>query len=124
MATCFTKSFYKIREVAEIIGVPQSTLRYWEKEFHELNPRRSSHNQRYYKPEDLEMLQIIHYLLHIKGLKVDAAREYLKHNKKNVSRNLKVLAKLENAREDLRVLLNSLNLRGEKLGLDLTEEKS
>ena len=122
MDTRFTKTYYKISEASEIIGVPQSTLRYWESEFKELKPRRSAHNQRYYTSSDLELLNIIHFLLYIKGLKVDAAKEYLKHNRKNVSKNLKIINKLENAREDLQVLLNSLNLRGEKLGIE--EESS
>ena len=114
MDTRFTKRYYKIREASEIIGVPQSTLRYWEKEFAELAPRRSAHNQRTYSPEDLEYLQIIHYLLYTKGLKVEAAREYLKHNKKNVSTKLKVISKLEQVRSELEILLQSLNLRAQK----------
>ena len=118
MDTRYTKSYYKIREVAEIIGVPQSTLRYWEKEFPELKPGRSAHNQRYYTSSDLEVLNIIYYLLYTRGLKVEAAKEYLKHNRKNVSKALKIIAKLESAREDLQVLLNSLNLRGAKLGIE------
>ena len=107
----YTKSYYKIREVAEIIGVPQSTLRYWESEFPDLTPRRSAHNQRHYTPADLEKLEIIKYLLHTKGLKVEAAKEYLKHNKKNVTRTIKVLEKLEDAKSELEALLHALNLR-------------
>lgn len=113
--TRITKRNYKIREVAEIIGVPQSTLRYWEQEFPELSPRRSAHNQRYYSPSDMELLQIIHYLLHEKGLKIDAAKEYLKHNKKNISSKFQIISKLESVRNDLEVLLKSLNLRSQKL---------
>ena len=115
MDTRFTKSNYKIKEAAEIIGVPQTTLRYWEMEFNELEPRRSKHNQRYYSPADMELLQIIHFLLHTKGLKVEAAKEYLKHNRKNVSKKLKVIEKLESAKQDLERLLHSLNLREQKL---------
>lgn len=115
MDSRLTKNHYKMREASEIIGVPQSTLRYWEKEFSILKPRRSASNQRYYSPSDLELLQIIHYLLHTKGMKVEAAREYLKHNKKNISKKLKVIDKLQEVREDLEILLHSLNLREQKL---------
>ena len=118
MDTRLTKNYYKIKEAAEIIGVPQTTLRYWEKEFPGVNPRRSAGNQRYYSPADLETLQIISYLLHIKGMKIEAVKEQLRHNRKNISRRLKVVEKLKEAREDLEVLLDSLNLRGQKLGLD------
>ena len=115
MDTRLTKSYYKMREASEIIGVPQSTLRYWEKEFSELKPRRSASNQRTYSPSDLEILQIIHYLLHIKGLKIEAAKEQLKVNRKNISKKLNILEKLNSVREDLELLLHSLNLREQKL---------
>ena len=110
-----TKKYFNIGEVAEILGEPQSTLRYWEKEFSQLKPRRSAGNRRYYTPEDLEILQIIKFLLHVKGLKIENVKEQLKHNKKNISRKLKVIEKLKEVREDLEVLLSSLNLREQKL---------
>ena len=110
-----TKSYYKMREAADIIGVNQTTLRYWEKEFADLKPRRSAGNQRYYSPSDLELLQIIHYLLHIKGLKIEAAKEQISHNRKNISQKLKVIEKLKEVKEDLETLLHSLNLREQKL---------
>lgn len=113
MNTRITKRYYKIREVAEIIGVPQSTLRFWENEFPELNPRRSAHNQRTYTPEDIELLQIIHFLLYTKGYKMEAAKEYLLHNKKNVSKKIKIIEKLESAKAELELLLHSLNLRNQ-----------
>ena len=110
-----TKNYYKMREASEIIGVPQSTLRYWEKEFTELKPRRNSTNQRSYSPSDLEILQIIHYLLHIKGMKIEAAREQIRHNKKNISKKINVIEKLKEVRKELEVMLHSLNLREQKL---------
>ena len=115
MDTRLTKRYYKIREAEEIIGVPQSTLRYWEKEFPDLKPRRSASNQRFYSPQDLELLEIIHYLLYIKGMKIDAAKEQIRINKKNVSKKVNVIEKLKEVREDLEVLLKALNLREQNL---------
>lgn len=113
-----TKRYYKIKEAAEIVGVPQPTLRYWEKEFPEIQPRRSETNRRCYTPSDLETIRIIHYLLHVKGMKIEKAKEQLKHNRKNISQKLDVIRELKEVREDLEVLLHSLSLRGQKLGLD------
>lgn len=118
MDSRFTKSFYKISEAAEIIGVPQSTLRFWEKEFPEIHPRRSASNQRYYNPDDLELLQIISFLLRVKGMKIDVAKEQIRHNRKNISKKLEVIEKLKSVREDLEVLLHSLNLRGRKIDIE------
>lgn len=115
MESRYTKNHYKMREVVDLMGVPATTIRFWEKEFKELNPKRTLHNQRTYSPGDLEILEIIKYLLVTKGLKLEAAKEYLSHNKKNLSRKLEVIAKLENVREELEVLLHSMNLRGQKM---------
>lgn len=117
MDSRFTKCFYKISEASEIIGVPQTTLRFWEKEFPEIKPRRSASNQRYYNPNDLELLQIINYLLRVKGMKIEMAREEIRHNRKNISKKVEVMKKLKSVRADLEILLNSLNLRGRKEGL-------
>ena len=95
----------------DIIGVPASTLRFWEKEFPGLSPNRTAHNQRSYSAADVELLQIIHYLLHVKGLKLEAAKEYLRHNKKNVSKQIKVIEKLEAAKTELEILLEALDKR-------------
>ncbi|MCH5227933.1 MAG: MerR family transcriptional regulator [Muribaculaceae bacterium] len=115
MDTHLTKRIYRIREAAEIIGVPQSTLRFWEKEFPDLQPKRTASNQRHYSPQDMELLQIIQFLLHTKGLKLEAAKEYLKHNKKNVSKKLKVIEKLERVKSELEIFLEALNLRNQKI---------
>lgn len=116
MDTRLTKNYYKMREASDIIGVPQSTLRYWEKEFPELVPRRSASNQRYYSPSDLELLQVIHFLVHIKGMKIDAAKEHVKHNRKNISKKLDAIEKLMYVRQELEILLHCLNIREQKMG--------
>ncbi len=105
------KDYYKIKDVAELIGVPQSTLRYWEKEFPECSPRRSASNIRYYTPADIETLRIIHFLLKVRGLKLDAAREQLRVNRHNVSRRMEVIDRLGQVREELVNLRKALNIR-------------
>ena len=112
--TDLTKSYYKIKDVAELIGVPQSTLRYWESEFPEIRPRRSSHNQRYYSPETISTIRIVYFLLKTKGMKIDAARQQLKKNKKNISRKIEIVDKLNEVRKELETLLESLSIRAIK----------
>lgn len=105
------KQYYKIKEVAEILDVPQSTLRFWEKEFPMIKPIRSSHNIRYYRPQDIELLRIIHYLIKDKGLKIEAAREQLRSNKHNVSRRVEIIDRLKSVRSELANLLVALGGR-------------
>ena len=84
------KQYYKIRDVAEMLGVPASTLRYWEKEFPQCAPRRSAGNVRYYKPSDIEQLRV---------------------NSGNVSRQQAVIERLQSVRDRLEELRKALNIR-------------
>ena len=80
------KKYYKIRDVAEMIGVPCSTLRFWEKEFSDLRPKRNDGGTRFYTPRDVEIVRMIHYLVKEKGLKIDAARDQLHRNRSGVEK--------------------------------------
>lgn len=107
-----TKQYYKIKEVSELVGVPQSTLRFWEKEFpNHIKPMRSSHNLRYYRPQDIETVRLIHYLIKEKGLKIDAARTYLHNNPKNISNQPRILDTLQEVRDELNGLLRAMGGR-------------
>lgn len=105
------KQFYKIRDVSELLGVPPSTLRYWESEFPEIMPKRSRSNQRYYRPDDIRLLRMIHYLVKVKGLRIEAAKEELRSNRKNVSRRLEIIDLLTETKESLNEILGALNKR-------------
>lgn len=107
----FGKLYYKISDVSELLGVPASTLRYWEQEFPEIHPKRSASNQRYYRPEDLRVLQMINYLVKTKGLRIEAARQELAVNRENISRRLDVIGILTDTREDLKRMLAALTKR-------------
>lgn len=110
--TEFSKSFYKIKDVAEFVGVPQTTLRFWEKKFPgELTPVRNTGNIRYYTPEMIENARMIKYLLHTRGMKIEVAAEEMRRNKKNVSKRMKILSQLTEVRGELKQLLDSLSKR-------------
>lgn len=105
------KKYYKIRDVSVLLDVAPSTLRYWESEFPEIQPRRSNSNQRYYRPEDIKVLRMIHYLVKVKGLRIEAAKEELSKNRTNVSRRLEVIELLTDTRDELQEILSALNKR-------------
>ncbi len=105
------KKYYKIKDVSELLGVTASTLRYWEQEFPECSPRRSATNIRYYKASDIETLKIIHYLLKVKGLKIEAAKEQLRANRTNMSNRVKIIDTLKDTRDKLEEILHALNKR-------------
>ena len=110
-ASDLTKKYYKIKDAAELIGVPQATLRYWEGEFPEIKPYRSATNIRYYTPDDIETLRLIYYLLKIRGLKLDAAKEQLRLNRTNISKRMDIIEKLNDVRDELEMMLKALEKR-------------
>lgn len=108
----YTKSYYKIREVSEFVGVPQSTLRYWEKEFAaHVKPMRNASNIRYYTPDDIENLHIIKYLIHTQGMRVEAAKAQLAKNKRNLTNRIRALRELTDLRDELKLMLDALKKR-------------
>lgn len=109
------KKYYKIKDVSEMLDIPTSTIRFWEKEFEELTPRRSKTNIRYYTPADVETLRLINYLTRIRGLRLEAAREQLATNAANVSKRVELISRLKEVREELEALKAALvKRRGEQ----------
>lgn len=77
------KLYFKIGEVAKIIGVESYVLRYWETEFPQLKPIKSAANQRLYKRQDVELIVKIRELLYKHKYTIDGARKKIKDNKKD-----------------------------------------
>ncbi len=103
------KKYYKIREVAEILNIPASTLRFWENQFTIIKPKRNEHGTRFYTPSDIETIKMVHFLVKEKGLKLDAAQEQIRHNHSGVSRKHKAIERLKSIRGELQNMLNALN---------------
>lgn len=79
------KLYFKIGEVAQMMGVPPYVLRFWETEFPEIAPTKSRSKQRLYKREDVEKISQIKDMLHKQGFTIKGAKqrlEELKHPKK------------------------------------------
>ncbi len=67
------RAFRTISEAAEIIGVPQHVLRFWETRFPQLQPLKRGGNRRYYRPADMALLETIRSMLHDQGLTIRGA---------------------------------------------------
>ena len=105
-----SKKFYKIGDVAEILNVPTSTLRFWEKEFTVIKPKRNTKNIRVYTVKEIETIKMIYYLVKEKGLKLDAAQAMIKRNRDGVSKQWEVVDRLKQVKEQLIQLDNALGL--------------
>jgi DNA-binding transcriptional MerR regulator len=76
------KLYYTIGEVSEMFNVNTSLVRFWEKEFDVLKPKKNKKGNRLFTPEDLENFRIIHNLVKEQGLTLEGAKKYLKENRK------------------------------------------
>ena len=103
------KKFYKISYVAAILGIPATTLRYWEKEFTIIKPRRNAKNIRFYTPADIETIRKVYYLVKEKGLKLDAAQEQIRRNRANVDKRFEVIERLKGIKQELLELDEALS---------------
>lgn len=109
MVDSLDKKYYKIREVAEILNIPASTLRFWESQFTIIKPKRNQHGIRFYTPADIETIRMVYYLVKEKGLKLDAAQEQIRHNHSGVSRKHKAVERLKEVRARLQSMLDALH---------------
>ncbi len=71
------KMFYTIKEISKLLDENESTLRFWEGEFKELRPRRSSGGKRLYSEDDIKLLKKIKYLLRERKVSIEGAREHM-----------------------------------------------
>lgn len=104
-----SKRYYKISEVADITDVVQSTLRFWETQFPILAPKRNDRGTRFYTPDDIEAVRMIKYLVHDKGLKIEAAKEELRINRSGVTRKAEALRRLTDVRDKLQSMIDTLH---------------
>lgn len=103
------KKYYKISEVATLLNIPASTLRFWEKSFTVIKPKRNSHGTRFYTPADIDKIAMIHYLVKERGLKLDAAQEQIRSNPQGIERRHQTVARLKQMRATLQGMLDALH---------------
>ena len=102
------KIYYSIGEIAKAFDVNPSLLRFWEKEFKEIHPKKKRGRARKYTPEDVANIQIIYHLLKEKGLTIEGAKKQLKLKNIYEDGNLVIIQKLEQLKSDLEHLKKNL----------------
>ena len=95
------KLYFSISEVAQMFDVNESTLRFWEKEFDIINPRKTSKGTRFYKQEDIDAVRLIYHLVKERGMTLAGARQKLKDNKETTIRQEEIVNRLKQIKEEL-----------------------
>ena len=104
------KLYYSISEVAKMFDVNESLLRYWEKEFPMISPKKTGGNVRQYRKEDIENIRLVYHLVKEKGLTLSGARQRLRQNKEGTMQTAaNVVERLKRIREELVSMRNELD---------------
>ena len=103
------KRYYSIGEVAELLSIKPSVIRYWEKEFPQLSMRKTKGGNRRFTPQDIEVLRIVHRLLHTQGFTLKGAKKLLQQEAAAQREHQKHLETLRSTLDLLRELRNALN---------------
>ena len=92
------KRYYGIGEVAKAFDVNTSLIRFWEKEFDILKPKKNAKGNRKFTPEDIKNLKFIFHLVKERGFTLDGAKKRLKENKEGKTDNLSIIRHLKEIR--------------------------
>ena len=95
------KLFYPIGEVAQMFNVSVSSIRYWEKEFDILKPKKNKKGNRMFTKKDVENLRIIYHLTKERGFTLEGAKRKLRENKTDTIDNIEIISHLKNIRKFL-----------------------
>ena len=95
------KLYYSIGEVAKAFDVNTSLIRFWEKEFDELQPKKNAKGNRKFTPADIKNLELIYHLVKERGFTLEGAKIHLKENKRQTIDNFEIIRKLESIKAEL-----------------------
>ncbi len=95
------KLYYSIGEVAKAFDVNASLIRFWDKEFEILKPKKNAKGNRMFTPDDVKNLQLIYHLVKERGFTLEGAKTHLKEGKKKSLDTFEIIAKLETIKQQL-----------------------
>lgn len=95
------KRYYGIGEVAKAFKVNTSLIRFWEKEFDILKPKKNSKGNRKFTPEDITNLKFIYHLVKERGFTLEGAKTHLKEEKQKALSQFEIIVKLQNIKAQL-----------------------
>ena len=104
----FEKKYYSIGEVARLLNVNTSLIRFWEKEFEQITPKKKKSGIRKFTKPDIEVLQLIYSLLKEKKMTIDGAKRHLKQSKNNDKVLISIRNRMEKVKSELVFLRDNM----------------
>ena len=102
------KVYYSIGEVADLFNVNRSLIRFWEKEFSIIRPKKNKKGNRFFTKKDIENFKIIFHLVKERGYTLTGAKKKLRENKHDTIRNIEIVNELKKIRDQLVALREEL----------------
>ncbi len=103
------KLYYSISEVAQMFNVTETLLRFWEKEFPNISPRKAGRGIRQYSKEDIEEVRLVHHLVKERGMTLQGARDAMRRDKGSTNKQIEVIERLKSIRDELQAINRELN---------------
>jgi DNA-binding transcriptional MerR regulator len=95
------KRYYSMGEIATAFDVNQSLIRFWDKEFDILKPKKNAKGNRMFTPEDVKNLQLIYHLVKERGFTLEGAKVHLKEGQQKTLDKFEIIRKLESIKTQL-----------------------
>lgn len=102
------KLYYSIGEVADMFKVNTSLIRYWEKEFDIIKPKKNKKGNRFFTQADIENFHLIFHLVKERGMTLKGAKQKLKENKEDTENNFTVVSRLQEIKDLLLEIKDAL----------------
>ena len=102
------KRYYKIGEVAKAFDVNTSLIRFWEKEFDIIKPKKNKKGNRLFTPEDIKNFKLIYNLVKERGFTLEGAKQKLRKNPEGVFNNHEIISRLEAVKAEIIKIKNQL----------------
>jgi DNA-binding transcriptional MerR regulator len=102
------KLYYTIGEVADIFNVNTSLIRFWEKEFDIIKPKKNKKGNRLFTEKDVDNFFIIYHLVKERGFTLQGAKDKLKHNPEDTINQIEIVKSLENIKSFLQDLRSEI----------------
>lgn len=95
------KRYYGIGEVARAFDVNTSLIRFWEKEFDVIQPKKNAKGNRKFTPKDIKNLELIYHLVKERGFTLEGAKTHLRENRQKTLDTFEIIRKLERVKAEL-----------------------
>ncbi|MDA8650624.1 MerR family transcriptional regulator [Flavobacteriaceae bacterium] len=102
------KRYYGIGELAKAMNVNTSLIRFWEKEFDVLRPKKNAKGNRKFSQDDVKNLKLIYHLVKERGFTLDGAKTHLKAHKNDTDSHFDIIQKLESVKAELLKIKDAL----------------